>query len=237
MKTFIIKVKARKSPFYKLIYNLAQAILRFSLPVNTITKPFLKFLYSLHIFLREFRVWAVKTFYSDPLFRSQCQKVGTRLWLEKLPYLIGYGKIVLGDNVTISGRINIAFSNKITTHPSLTVGNNTFIGHNTVFAIADSIVIGNNCLLAMNVMIMDNDGHPINHLDRRENLPPSKENVKPVTIGNDVWIGNNVIICKGVNIGDRAIIGTGAVVTRNVPADSIFAGNPAHSLRESDKST
>lgn len=63
------------------------------------------------------------------------------------------------------------------------------------------------------------------------NKPVLKENVKPVNIGNDVWIGNNVIILKGVCVGDRAIVGAGSIVTKDVPADSVVAGNPATFLR------
>ena len=58
---------------------------------------------------------------------------------------------------------------------------------------------------------------------------------KGVTIGNGVWIGNNVVILGGVNIGDKAIIGAGSVVTHDVPAYSIAAGNPARIIKTYDK--
>jgi maltose O-acetyltransferase len=57
---------------------------------------------------------------------------------------------------------------------------------------------------------------------------------KPVTIGNDVWIGGKAIICPGVTIGDRSVIGAGSVVTKNVPSGVVVAGNPAKVIRSID---
>ncbi len=233
MKSIIAKIKRKETPFFRLLYRLAKNIVITSLPVNRVTRPIFSFLYSLHVFLREAHIWVVKSFYSDPLFRSQCSSVGKRLWMERLPYIIGSGKIHIGSDVQISGRINIAFSNKITLAPSLSIGDGTFVGHNSIFSAARSIEIGSNCLIALGVTIMDNDGHPLDYLQRREHLPPEPDKVKPVKIGNDVWIGNNVIVCKGVTIGDRVIVGAASVVTRDVPADCIVAGNPAVVIRTS----
>lgn len=53
-----------------------------------------------------------------------------------------------------------------------------------------------------------------------------------MTIGNNVWLGGNVVICPGVTIGDNSIIGAGAVVTHDIPADSIAVGNPCHVIAE-----
>ena len=69
--------------------------------------------------------------------------------------------------------------------------------------------------------------HPKDHLERREHLVKGE----PITIGDDCWIGANVTIVPGVTIGDRCIIGAGSVVTKDVPDDSVYAGNPAHPIR------
>ena len=86
---------------------------------------------------------------------------------------------------------------------------------------AESIVIGNACMIAHGVYISDADWHGI--YDRAEPVG----NTKPVVLEDNVWIGDSAIICKGVTIGENSIIGAGAVVTKNVPPNSIFAGNPA----------
>lgn len=91
----------------------------------------------------------------------------------------------------------------------------------------EEICIGNNVAIARDVIIRDTDAHSI--LDGKH-----KKN-KPVKIGNHVWIGTRAIIMKGVTIGDGAIIAAGAVVTKDVPANSIVAGVPAKIIRENVK--
>ena len=86
---------------------------------------------------------------------------------------------------------------------------------------AESIVIGDACMIAHGVYISDADWHGI--YDRAEPVG----NTKPVVLEDNVWIGDRAIICKGVTIGENSIIGAGAVVTKNVPPNSVFAGNPA----------
>ena len=86
---------------------------------------------------------------------------------------------------------------------------------------AESILIGDACMIAHGVYISDADWHGI--YDRAEPVG----NTKPVILEDNVWIGDSAIICKGVTIGKTSIIGAGAVVTKNVPPNSIFAGNPA----------
>jgi acetyltransferase-like isoleucine patch superfamily enzyme len=100
-----------------------------------------------------------------------------------------------------------------------------------------SIHIGKHLFCGGNVSIWDTDFHPLNYLDRRNNY---NENTKtaPITIGDDVFIGANSIVLKGVTIGDRAIIGAGSVIAKNIPADQIWAGNPAKFIRDiSDKNS
>lgn len=84
---------------------------------------------------------------------------------------------------------------------------------------AKSIKIGNDCAIARDVIIRDTDAHDI--------IGKKHEKVKPVNIGNHVWIGAKAMIMKGITIGDGAIVAAGAVVTKNVPANTIVAGVPA----------
>jgi maltose O-acetyltransferase len=65
--------------------------------------------------------------------------------------------------------------------------------------------------------------HPVDALERRK----GPEFAKPVSIGNDCWVGGSAIISPGVTIGDRCIVGAGAVVTKDIPDDTIVVGNPA----------
>ena len=93
---------------------------------------------------------------------------------------------------------------------------------------AESIVIGDACMIAHGAYISDADWHGI--YDRAEPVGTTK----PVIMEDNVWIGDSAIICKGVTIGKNSIIGAGAVVTKDVPANSIYAGNPAKLVKELD---
>ena len=113
------------------------------------------------------------------------------------------------------------------------VGDNFFANFNCVFLDCNYIKCGNNVFLGPNVQIYTAT-HPIDHKVRASGL----EFAKPISIGEDVWVGGSAVICPGVTIGDRSIIGAGSVVTRDIPADVFAAGNPCRVIRhlsEEDK--
>lgn len=109
------------------------------------------------------------------------------------------------------------------------VGENTWINNNfTAIAEHTSISIGANCLIGSNVEILDSDFHGMKISERRLSRP---ESAAPVVIGNDVFIGNNAVILKGVTVGDGAVISNSALVVSDVPANTIVGGVPAKVLR------
>jgi len=110
---------------------------------------------------------------------------------------------------------------------NIEVGENFFANYNLTVLDVGRVVIGDNVQLAPNVSIYT-AGHPL-HPDSRNS---GYEYGIPITIGNSVWIGGNVVILPGVNIGDNAVIGAGSVVTRDIPANSLAAGNPCRVIRE-----
>jgi maltose O-acetyltransferase len=87
------------------------------------------------------------------------------------------------------------------------------------------VTIGDNALFGPNVQLYAAT-HPVDASLRRDGL----EYAAPITIGDDVWIGGAAVVLPGVAIGDRAVVGAGSVVTRNVAADAVVAGNPARPL-------
>jgi acetyltransferase-like isoleucine patch superfamily enzyme len=98
------------------------------------------------------------------------------------------------------------------------IGNGTYLNRNTEIVAANSVIIGRDCQIARDVIIMDTDQHA---------LPDAKLVIKPVVIGDRVWIGARAIILKGVTIGDDSVIGAGAIVTRSAPPGSIVVGPAA----------
>lgn len=102
------------------------------------------------------------------------------------------------------------------------LGRNVFINFNCVILDGGVVRIGDNVMLAPGVLI-NTPQHPIGAEERASKL----EYVRPVTIGNDVWIGAGAVICPGVTIGDGCVIGAGAVVVKDIPSHSVAVGNPA----------
>ncbi|MDO3694791.1 sugar O-acetyltransferase [Fulvivirga maritima] len=106
------------------------------------------------------------------------------------------------------------------------VGKNFYAGFNCTILDMAEVKIGDNCLIAPNVGIYT-AGHNISPVDRHKT-----GFAKPIIIGNNVWIGGHSVIIGGVEIGDNSIIASGSVVTKDVPENTIFAGNPAKKLKD-----
>lgn len=110
-----------------------------------------------------------------------------------------------GKNIAVGNNVFINAGCKFQDQGGIVIGDGTFIGHNTVLA------------------TLDHDNDP----EKRHILHPA-----PIRIGSRVWIGANVVITKGVTIGDNSIIAAGAVVTHDIPANVMAGGVPAKVLRE-----
>lgn len=138
--------------------------------------------------------------------------------------------IVIEDNCIIRGSLSSTNRGKIC------MGKYAQIGNNSHLRSVDKIVLGDYCIIANNTIICDNNNHPVNPKDRLIvwATPPGSEERSwkyadhaPIIIGKNVWIGEYARICKGVTIGDGSIVAANAVVTKDVPANCIVAGNPA----------
>ena len=109
---------------------------------------------------------------------------------------------------------------------NIEVGNNFYANHNLIVLDAAKVTIGHNVFIAPNCGIYT-AYHPTEIEERNKGL----EYASPVKIGNNVWIGGNVVILPGVTIGDNCTIGAGSVVTKDIPASSIAYGNPCKVAR------
>ena len=102
----------------------------------------------------------------------------------------------------------------------------SFINREVKIICNKSITIGDDCIIAMGTVIRDNDGG--NH----QIFAPGYENAKPITIGNHVWLGENVMILKGVTIGEGAIVAASSLVLKDVPPHTLVAGSPAKVIKD-----
>ena len=141
--------------------------------------------------------------------------------------------VVLGDHVSCYAGCSFA----IGPNGSCQVGNFTLLNGALLMA-EQRIEIGSHCLVSWNVGIADSDFHPLEPaqrlIDAQALAPFFKDRPKrpilqtaPVIIADNVWIGMNAVILKGVNIGENSVVAAGAVVTKSVPPNSVVAGNPA----------
>jgi len=111
------------------------------------------------------------------------------------------------------------------------IGDNVWIGRNVALYASNGIVIGNDVTIAKDVSLISGD-HEYSSKDLKINKQGMSTGKPPIIIGDDVWIGDKVIILKSVNIGEGCVIGAGSVVTKNIPPYSVAAGNPAEVIKK-----
>ncbi|MFH9736485.1 sugar O-acetyltransferase [Streptomyces roseolus] len=108
----------------------------------------------------------------------------------------------------------------------ITIGEDTFVNYNLTALDVAPITIGRDCQIGPNVQLLT-PTHPVEPGPRRDKL----EAARPITIGDNVWLGGGAIVLAGVTIGDNSVIGAGSVVTKDVPANVVAVGNPARVIR------
>ena len=219
---FLLNIRRRESPFYDRLYRIAKSMRGFELPV-------VPGVHSLLYGERQFRLSFCQTifriFYWTPLFKSRCQRVGKRLQLVGgVPLIMGNLRLIIGDDVTMFGQSTLSGA-KVFDAPTLTVGNHTHLGHQLIINVGCDVTIGKRVLSADRVTIMSYDGHPTDPGQRHLPAPPASS--RKIVIGDNVWIGINSVILKGVTIGEGSVIAAGSVVTTRVPPNSLAMGNPA----------
>lgn len=143
--------------------------------------------------------------------------------------------IQLGKNCVFASdsHMNLAGINRKCSVSTLRAGAKIIIGDNSKFSgavigAAEQVTIGEDVLVGANAFITDFDWHNIDPGRRMENC----DSYSPVTIKNNVWIGMNALILKGVTIGENSVIGANSVVVRDIPANVIAAGNPCKVVKE-----
>ncbi|MEQ8197220.1 MAG: sugar O-acetyltransferase [Clostridiaceae bacterium] len=110
---------------------------------------------------------------------------------------------------------------------NIEIGNNFFANYNCTMLDVGKIIIGNNLQFAPNVSLYT-AGHPL-HPDSRNS---GYEYGISITIGDNVWLGGNVVVNPGIHIGNNVVVGSGSVVTKDIPDNMIAAGNPCRVIRE-----
>lgn len=110
---------------------------------------------------------------------------------------------------------------------NIEIGENFYSNHNLTILDCNKVKFGDNVFIGPNCSFYC-AMHPLDIKTRNEGL----EYAKPITVGNNVWFGGNVVVLAGVTIGDGVVVGAGSVVTKNVPNNVVIAGNPAKIIKE-----
>jgi acetyltransferase-like isoleucine patch superfamily enzyme len=145
--------------------------------------------------------------------------------------------VVIGKHVSCYAGCSFAVGD----NANVTIGDFTLLNGALIMA-EDKIDIGSHCLVSWNVGIADSDFHPLEPAQRlidaqalapyfKDRPPRPKLKTAPVIIEDNVWIGMNAVILKGVTIGENSVVAAGSVVTKSVPPNTVVAGNPAVAVK------
>lgn len=171
----------------------------------------------------------LEKFFYLPVFKARCFQCGKNLSLPNgVPFINGHMRITVGSNVQLDGPSFL--SGHLMEYPQLVIGDRTVIGYKTLISVQQSVRIGNDCMIAEGCMIFDNDGHPLSPYRRLRKEAVRHDEVKPVVIEDNVWIGARSIILKGVRIGEGAVVGAQSLIVRDVPPYCVVRGSPAETI-------
>ncbi|MDD9303097.1 MAG: acyltransferase [Desulfobacter sp.] len=177
--------------------------------------------------------YRLQAFYVRQYLEPQLRSLGPHPYIIKPWYIELFGgPISIGSHVTLLGcsdkKTRLTVWSEEKDIQGICIGNHVLISPGVRISAANSITIGDSCMLASHAYVTDSDWHGI--YDR--SLPPDTKT--SVVLEDNVWIGDSAIVCKGVTIGENSIIGAGSVVTSDIPANVIAAGNPAKIVRKLD---
>lgn len=172
----------------------------------------------------------VQALYVEHFLRPQFTSLGKGYTFMKPWNVEVFGEpIELGDFVNVIAapdrKVRLTVWSDREDRAGIRVGNYCLICPGVRLSSATEIVIGDNCMLASGAYVTDSDWHGI--YNRVEVVGKTA----PVRIENNVWVGDSVIVCKGVTIGENSVIGAGSVVVNDIPSNTIAAGNPARVVK------
>lgn len=221
IETFLLRVRRADSPFYRVLHQLAAAVLNANVPVPAVLRPVLRGVYTLHFAVLQAARQVLVYLYYDPLARARFASTGKRVRVMRLPRIHGKPRIHAADNVQIHGVIHVFDAGS--GGAELILEDGAQLGHNVTLVIAKRILVGAGAGIASECFVTDVADAAF---DANERMPAVTEAVTPVHVGSKAWVGRGSSIL-GVSIGEAAIVGAGSVVNKDVPAFSVAIGNPA----------
>jgi acetyltransferase-like isoleucine patch superfamily enzyme len=181
----------------------------------------------------------IRVLYYQPLFELQCSEVRGKGRLEltpdsKMP-LVDNCALVLGSGWRINARTTFQGARNSPGKARIEIGDGTYVGTRVVLRAGLGIRLGRHVTIAANVVLSSDPGHPLDPIARRTEAAPG-EDLRQMIVGDDVWIAEGATLLGGITVGDGAVIGAHAVVTKDVPPRTVVAGNPARVIKQIDES-
>ncbi len=166
-------------------------------------------------------------------FRSELRKLRFRILGMKISEGTYLGRVnanwphqvSIGGGTVIEEDVSFKFDGPWKPGPNIHVGNRAFLGRGSEFNVRKSVRIGDHCAIASGCRFVDH-----NHGITGDTLDETPGEEQDIVIGHHVWLGANVVVLKGLTIGNGAVVGAGSVVTKSIPSGEIWAGIPARRL-------
>ncbi|RMH42316.1 MAG: acyltransferase [Deltaproteobacteria bacterium] len=226
----LLRVRRGDSAAARAARDVYRWALRWNMPDTRLTRPLFAALYRAHDGWIAAREFAAAKLLIEPMVRARFDRVGARLHVTSLPYVVGHARIVVGDDCHF-GLFSVK-SGRFCDRPELIFGNRVSIGHGVRFVVNRRVAIGDRVGIAADCWIGDSDAHPTDPDARAAGVTELRpDDIRPVRIEDDVWLGIGAKVLKGATIGRAAVVAAGSVVTGDVPAGALAMGVPARILK------
>jgi acetyltransferase-like isoleucine patch superfamily enzyme len=230
----LVRAQLRKNtPAARRARQVVRALLAARIPPN----PLHRLLLAERSLRRSVGYELMRVLYYQPLFELQCAEVrgGGRLELtpdSKLPFVDNCA-LVLGEGWRINARTTFQGARNAPAKARIVIGEGTYLGSRVVLRAGLGFELGKHVTVAANVVLSSDPGHPLDPIARRAQ-PAPREDLRQLVVGDDVWIAEGATLLGGITVGEGAVIGAHAVVTKDVPPRTVVAGNPARVVKDID---
>jgi acetyltransferase-like isoleucine patch superfamily enzyme len=225
-----MQIKRGESGKARAARDLYHRLLRLNLPDTAALRAFYAALFYAHDAAIAAHEYALGKLLYEPMTRARFARVGRGLRVTGLPYIRGHARVTIGNDCSF-GRIAVQ-SGRFFAEPELTFGDGCTVAQDCLFSVNQRITIGNHVSIAARSSISDSDNHPADPERRIRGEQLTVEEIRPVTLGDHVWIGRGAHVLKGVTIGEAAVVASGSVVVSDVPARALAMGVPARIVKQ-----
>lgn len=176
----------------------------------------------------------VATAYHTRCLTQKCATAGPALTVKGPTRVRGPGSLRIGAGCIVDATRQGPVCLDIGLGATLSIGAGTYVNEGVRIVCNVGVTIGARCLIAPEVVILDDDGHPVDWRERHNHWPTTPETRigAPIVIEDNVWLCQRAMVLKGVRIGAGSVVAAGAVVTHSVPPGVLVAGVPAEIVRE-----